>query len=180
MRANPIFNQTANYSIYGSFFNTYDQPLFEKVPVTELMYPISDTGEVIYHGSTGTVGVGCIDASGSSLFNLQSWNIEKSICELDDFVMSYLLDRTITEYSSKEEIYYVQKLLINPSELGEKEKGVWKTDLHDLTGIICNFQKNHVNRYKNTPIFVTGYFDIFTEAAAIFEYESSDSSVYGI
>ncbi len=183
MRANPELNEMLNvYKIYGSYFNTYDQPLFENVPTTSLMYPIGANNNPIYFGNTGIIDNSDVDADGKEIFTLQSWSIDKDICELDNFVVSYLLGRTITENSSPEEIYHVQKLLINKDELGVKERGVWKTDMHDLTKIICQYQSNRVNRFKNTPIFVTGYFDIFTESIALFEYnnESGDNSVCGL
>lgn len=186
MRANPLENNIyAGFEIYGSYYNTYDQPLLSSVETNDLMYPIATSSTSLtygplYYGDTGIIPFSQVDVSGTrNVFYLQPWDIKKGICELDDFVLSYLLGRTITEYSSPEEIYYVQKLLIH-DYFEEKEKGVWKTPAHDLTKIICEFQSNHVNRYKNTPLFVTGYFDIFTESIALLENGGVENNVRGL
>jgi hypothetical protein len=69
-----------------------------------------------------------------------------------------------------EDIYYVQKLLIGDENIAREEKGIWnyvRPDGRTLTDIIIDFQKNCVNKYNAVPIVVTGYFDIFTEKAAL-------------
>ena len=69
-----------------------------------------------------------------------------------------------------EDIYYVQKLLIGEDNISRDEKGVWnyvRPDGRTLTDIIIDFQKRCVSKYGSVPIIVTGYFDIFTEKAAL-------------
>lgn len=113
------------------------------------------------------------------VFRLPKWNTDKEICELDDLVLSYLLGRTITPESSREEIYYIQTLLIGEG-LDNKYKGIWKTDLYDLTALIMNYQASHFNPYDLHPLFVTGYFDIFTESSLLKERGVQERGICGI
>jgi hypothetical protein len=140
-------SETGTYKPWynGKYMVKNDLPLFTKL--TNDQYSVND----------------------QTIFKLSSWPKEKSICELDDLVMSYLLGRTITPNSSMEEIYYVQKLLINDRDLYREEKGNWyfkRPDGTTLTDTIMDFQKQCSNNYGDTPILVTGYFDIFTEQRA--------------
>lgn len=121
-----------------------------------------------------------------SLFSLK-WTENKDIkeiCELDDLITSYLLGRTITPNSSMEDIYYVQKLLITDRDLYREEKGNWnfvRPDGTTLTDTIMEFQRNCPNNYGDTPILVTGYFDIFTEQRAKMNQISGGGiSVHGL
>lgn len=113
-----------------------------------------------------------------NIYTLQNWKIPKAKCELDDYVMSYLLGRTITPRSSREEIYYVQKLLIGDVE--NPYRGLWVSPRGNLTELIMNYQKTCVNVYDNIPIFVTGYFDIFTEAALLRGKGEQSYGIYGL
>lgn len=119
------------------------------------------------------------------IFSLSSWNIEKRICEIDDFVASYLFGRTITPYSSMEDIYYAQRLLIRNRNITREEKGIWcipgmEGTEYDLTQTIINYQKQHVDTISSTPLFITGYFDIFTEAQALKEVGGDINGIRGL
>lgn len=118
-----------------------------------------------YDAETQTYGM-----NDNTLFNLATWSRVKEICEIDDYIASFLFGQTITPKSSMEDIYYVQKLLIGDENIAREEKGIWnyvRPDGRTLTDIIIDFQKNCVNKYNAVPIVVTGYFDIFTEKAAL-------------
>jgi len=119
------------------------------------------------------------------IFTLQEWGYEKEICELDDLVTSYLLGRTITPNSSREDIYYVQQLLIRDRNITREEKGVWcipgmEGTQYDLTQTIINYQKQRVNPINGGKLFVTGYFDIFTEAYVLKEVGVKSNGIFGL
>lgn len=114
-----------------------------------------------------------------NIYTLEPWGIPKQVCELDNFVMSYLLGRTITPNSSREDIYYVQKLLLGDVE--PKYKGRWLDSYgNDLTNVIINYQKSCVNNNNNIPLFVTGYFDIFTESVLLEGKGEQSRGIYGL
>jgi hypothetical protein len=118
-----------------------------------------------YNSETGTYSV-----NDNIIFNMSPWTRKKEICEIDDYIASFLFGQTITPKSSMEDIYYVQKLLIGEDNISRDEKGVWnyvRPDGRTLTDIIIDFQKRCVSKYGSVPIIVTGYFDIFTENAAL-------------
>lgn len=119
------------------------------------------------------------------IFTLEPWGVEKDICEIDNFVASYLVGRTITPQSSMEDIYYVQKLLIRSRNITREEKGVWcipgyEGTEYDLTTTIINYQSNNFDYLNDRPLFVTGYFDIFTEACALKEIGGDSNGILGL
>jgi len=113
---------------------------------------------------------------------MASWGIDKGICEIDDLVLSYLLGRTISPNSSRDEIYYVQKLFLRDFDLTRHERGVWNNEdeRKDLTAVLTNYQRQRVNYSNSLPIFVTGYFDIFTEKFALLDYGVDSNAIYGL
>lgn len=118
------------------------------------------------------------------IFKLQSWSIPKKICELDEFVMSYLLGQTITPDSSMEDIYYAQQLVYQ-QEIDNVHKGIWclpgeEGSYYDLTSAIIQYQQQKVNKLSRTPLFVTGYFDIFTEAALLRDLGEREDGITGL
>lgn len=120
------------------------------------------------------------------IFTLDRWDIPKRSCELDNFVCSYLLGRTIGPRSSMEDIYYAQKLLIRDREITKMEKGVWcppnmEGTMYDFTTTVTQYQAERFNQHATQPLFVTGYFDTFTEACALREVGATDNgTIYGI
>jgi hypothetical protein len=145
------------------YFIKTDMPLFSK-----------------YNKDTNTYSV-----DNNTIFKLTHWSKKKQICELDDFVTSFLIGRTITPTSSMEDIYYVQRLLIRDREITREEKGVWclpnaEGTEFDLTQTIINYQSERVNELSTNPIFVTGYFDIYTEACARKEMGDVENGICGI
>lgn len=145
--------------------NTYmvmnDLPLFTKY--NEIEYSVND----------------------KTIFNLSTWDIEKDICELDDFVLSFLFGRTITPNSSMEDIYYAQQLIYKDQEIPRETKGVWclkgnEGTFYDMTQALIQYQKKLVNPLSNVPMFVTGYFDIYTEAALLREVGEDKNGIRGL
>lgn len=121
----------------------------------------------------------------NNLKKLEKWNKDKSICELDDFILSYLIGKTITKYSTRDEIYYVQKLLINTNYITKEQKGIWHSvnddPETDLTYLILKYQKLYQNLNYDKPLFITGYFDIFTEAIVLKEQGKDNyHGLYGL
>lgn len=111
------------------------------------------------------------------IYNLYSWKTDKSIGEIDDLVMSYLLGRTIGPNSSREDIYYVQQLLIGDSHIATTDKGLWDSNSGNLTNLIIDYQQSQININQTHPLFVTGYFDIYTEASLV---KNRGEKLYGI
>lgn len=119
------------------------------------------------------------------IFTLQSWKTKKEICEIDDIVASYLLGMTIGPNSTAEDILYVQKLLVTNRDLTNFEKGVWcpngyKGTEYDMTQTVINYQRNIASVSNNYNVFVTGYFDIFTEAYTLKEAGSKSHGILGL
>ena len=110
------------------------------------------------------------------IYCLEPWNTSKEICEIDNLVLSYLLGRTITPNSSMEEIYYAQQLLYGDN-IPEYCKGLWVSDYGCLTDRIKEYQAAYVDPVTTNPLFVTGYFDIYTEAALL---RDKGEQIYGI
>lgn len=132
---------------HGKYMNKKDLPLFTTYDKNSGVYQVKNT-----------------------IFNMSPWTHKKEICEIDDYIASFLLGQTITPNSSMEDIYYVQKLLIGEDNIAREEKGIWnyvRPDGRTLTDIIIDFQQGCVNKYDAVPIVVTGYFDIFTEKVAL-------------
>lgn len=119
------------------------------------------------------------NAKAERIYNLSNWIYDKNICEIDDLVASYLLGRTITPNSSMEDIYYVQTLLIG-NTINNSDKGKWISDSGNLTELIIDYQKSKVNEYSIKPIFVTGYFDIYTESAILQDRGEFTNGIVGI
>lgn len=113
------------------------------------------------------------------IYNMEMWETSKSICEIDDLVMSYLLGRTITPSSSREDIYYVQQLFTQ-SSIPVESRGIWNSSFANLTDLIMEYQKSKVSMYSSDPIFVTGYFDIFTEASILKDRGEQTYGIYGL
>ena len=114
------------------------------------------------------------------VYNLYNWKAEKSICELDDLVMSYLLGRTIGPNSSREDIYYAQLLLIGKEHIEPTDKGKWDSDSGNLTNLLIDYQQSQINTDKTHPLFVTGYFDIYTESSLLRNRGEQLYGVYGL
>ena len=119
----------------------------------------------------------------NKVYKLSTWETDKNICEIDDLVLSYLMGRTITPDSSKEDIYYVQHLLIEGrliDKLPNYDKGLWKTKDWDLTQLIMEYQKEHFDKFLTHPLFITGYFDIFTEAVLLRDRGEQSYGIRGL
>lgn len=152
---------------YKRYFNKIDTPLF---------------CTCTYDKNTDSYKYGY---NNDIIFSMDTWSIKKDICEIDDFIASYILGRTITPKSSQDDIYYVQKLLIRDRNIEKDERGVWcmrgcEGTKYDLTQTIINYQKLHVDSLGSTPLFVTGYFDIFTEACVRKELGETENGIYGL
>lgn len=121
----------------------------------------------------------------NTIFTLEPWDEDKEICGLDDYIMSFLLGRTIGPQSSREDILYAQKLLIRDRNIQNFEKGIWcppgkENTMFDMTQTVMNYQQNILKTRKYPNIFVTGYFDIFTEAFALKEVGESRNGILGL
>lgn len=121
----------------------------------------------------------------NTIFPLTSWKKQKSICEIDDLVASFLMGRTIGPMSSMEDIYYVQQLLIRNRTLEKIEKGVWcppgkEHSIYDMTETVSNYQKSLVSNSEISDVFVTGYFDIITESYALKEVGVPENAILGL
>lgn len=119
------------------------------------------------------------------IFNLQPWERDKEICEIDNLVAGYLLGRVIGPNSSREEVYYAQKLLIQDRNIPENEKGIWCPDgaegtYRDMTQIVINYQKQRVNPSSTRTLFVTGYFDVPTEAQILKDLGDTTYGILGL
>jgi hypothetical protein len=120
------------------------------------------------------------------IFPLETWQGKKEVCEIDDLVASYLLGRTIGPNSSMEDIYYVQKLLIRDRDIKKFEKGVWcppeanENKIYDMTQTVISYQQSLVSTLNTNNVFVTGYFDIFTEACALKEVGAKNHGILGL
>ena len=102
-----------------------------------------------------------------------AFNSEKQAFNIDDFIASFILGRTITPYSSMEDIDYVQRLLEENLyiEYSPEVRGKWDSS---LTNTLYEYQKELNERYSTAKnpeeadkdynvIIPTGYFDIITE-----------------
>ena len=121
----------------------------------------------------------------NTIFRLFKWAKKKEICEIDDLVASYLLGKTIGPNSSMEDIHYAQKLLIRNRNIQDFEKGIWcpvgyEGTIHDMTVTVSEYQKNHVKDVDSNNVFVTGYFDIYTEACIIKEVGDDRNGILGL
>ena len=100
-----------NCNPYNKIYNQYMVP-FTKNGITAPLYPLyfnkMDTPLFVnYNKENNSYSV-----NDNIIFELSPWTKEKNICEIDDYIGSYLLGRTIGPRSSMEDIYYAQKLLI--------------------------------------------------------------------
>lgn len=183
--------QPANeqYSLYRKIYNYYMTPLFRKEsedsvsiafePIDKKYIVKNDLPLFVEYDGTH------YSTNENTIFTLSAWNIPKEICEIDDVVASYLLGRTVTPNSSREDIYMVQKLMIHDREITQKEKGIWcmpgmEGTQFDLTQTILNYQKLRVNPLNTTPLFVTGYYDIYTEASILKEVGEDTYGIFGL
>ena len=112
-----------------------------------------------------------------AIFYMYEWNTSKDICEIDDYIMSFLLGRVIGPNSSMDEIYYAQQLLINTDKIAITDRGKWESNSINMTEAIIEYQRKHINIYDKHPLIVTGYMDIFTEGALL---KSRGEQQYGI
>lgn len=151
----------------GSFdaqdhFNSSDIPLF--------IYPNSEI-------------IGKYYIRNNTIYQIDSWLKDKDVCELDDLVTSFILGRVIGNRSSREDIAYVQKLLIKNRSLTDKEIGQWKMGddpAFDMTQTVINYQKSIASKSMVPNVFVTGYFDPFTEAYALREFGEEHNGILGL
>lgn len=171
-----IIEQPEGNKLYNNIYNDYMKVVNLRDDETQLstiqpLYPSfvvqNDLPLFVSRNSDGTYNINT-----NTIYRLESWNIQKDICEIDDFVASYLLGKTITPNSSMEDIYYAQKLIYNGQDIEQKRKGVWclpgdEGTFNDMTCAIISYQQSKVNKLNTTPLFVTGYFDIFTEASIL-------------
>lgn len=154
------------YNPYIINQNKYDLPL--------LVYTTTELSRTEYH------------VSNNSIYTLDNWVLNKEICELDDLVTSFLLGRVIGPKSSREEIAYVQRLLIRDRNIEERELGVWKIDdpynpdRYDLGKTIMSYQRSIASNSSVPNVFVTGYFDIFTESCALRENGVEYNGILGL
>ena len=112
-----------------------------------------------------------------------TFNADKKSFDIDDFVASFILGRTITPYSSMEDIDYVQRLLEKNLyvDYNVNIRGEWD---ETLTNTLYNYQKSIKSRYKDRKkekegtdyniVIPTGYFDIITE-----KYMLQDMQLFG-
>lgn len=119
------------------------------------------------------------NAKKDRVYTLPIWETPKQICEIDDLVLSYLLGRTITPESSMEDIYYVQQLFLG-SDIPNADKGKWVSSSGNLSDSIIQYQKLKVDPYITHPLFVTGYFDIFTEASILRDRGEQTYGIHGL
>ena len=113
-------------------------------------------------------------------WNTDSSTYEKQICEIDDLVYSFLIGRTIGPNSTREEIYYAQQLIIGDLNIAVQDRGLWKSNSGDLTQLIAKYQMARVNQLDTHPIIVTGYLDIYTEAALLRDGGEKNYGIHGL
>lgn len=160
--------------IYGSYYNRRYVTDFKDPPILCRLENSSDFNMVV----TTFPDVNTKFAAYQNIYTLQKWTTPKDKCEIDDYILSYLLGRTITPWSSREDIYYVQKLLIGDIE--PVNRGIWNSSQGNLTELIMSFQRSCVTRHSNVPIFVTGYFDIYTEQLLLDMRGEMSNVFYGL
>lgn len=118
-----------------------------------------------------------------TIYCLEKWFVDKEICEIDDFILSYLLGRTITPNSSMEDIYYVQKLFMSVKDIPKEDRGRWfnNTTGYNLSrDYIIPYQRSCLCKYNEHSVFITGYFDIFTESSILKERGVSRNGIQGL
>ena len=173
-----LYRQIYGHDICG-IFNVLDSPLFvttdllDTAPV-DYRKPVTDKIHDYYLADNINN-----TAKKDRIYPLDKWESDKEICEIDDLVLSYLLGKTITPNSSAEEIYYVQRLFYG-EYIPEVDKGVWSSDYGNLTDTIKEYQRAHTNPVLTNPLFVTGYFDIFTEASILRDRGEQTYGIYGL
>ena len=186
-----LSNTSVYQKIYGDdicrIFNILDPPLFtsytalknwdasgEQIKKPTSLAPLIKQIEM-YHLESSINKTAAKDR----IYYLEPWTTEKGIAEIDDLVLSYLLGKTITPNSSAEDIYYVQKLFYG-DVIPEMSKGIWASDYANLTDTIIEYQKIHVTPRADNTLFVTGYFDIFTEASILRDRGEQTYGIYGL
>lgn len=160
---------TTYIDIYSTQLNTIKKT--NDMPIFWEWGTINTTSETVY---------GFVPNNADRIYNMYTWDTKKDMCELDDLVMSYLLGRTIGPNSTLEEVYYVQKLLIGEQNIQPHDKGLWISDSGNLTELIIKYQQFNINIHNTHPLFVTGYFDIYTEASLLHEGGEQLYGVYGL
>lgn len=121
----------------------------------------------------------------NQIFTLGNWIVDKNICEIDDYIASFLLGRTIGPDSSMEDIYHAQRLLIRDRNIEEKEKGLWcipgeEGTRYDMTQTVIDYQRQRVTNRGRETLFVTGYFDIMTEGYVLKEVGEDINVILGL
>lgn len=185
-----IYKQVYSTDICA-LFNIFDAPL--QMTYDKLFATDPETGQYLIKSSYIKLLKTTIDAQGQDFitnmnniakrercYYLFNWSTPKKICEIDNFILSYLLGRTITPYSSREDIYYVQQLMITTNTIANRDRGIWNSNSGNLTEIIMNYQRLKVNTNSSDPIFVTGYFDIYTEAAILKDRGEKSYGIRGL
>ena len=163
MLLNTNVSETQHDGFFASdYFNKNDMPLF--------IYKISENPDKY-------------DIRNNTIYQIDTWLKDKDVCELDDLVSSFLLGRVIGNKSSREDIAYVQRLLIRNRSITEQELGQWKMGddpTFDMTQTIINYQKSIASKSMVPNVFVTGYFDPFTEAYALREFGEEHNGILGL
>lgn len=203
---NPIFVDSNNFSelykkqrypynkIYNQYMVVYYDSENDKLqPYMGNYFNYKDTPLFITYDKIDNLGHYNYFVDDNVIFTFSEWANDKQICEIDNFIGSYLLGRTIGPRSSMEDIYYAQRLLIRNRNIEQFEKGIWcpKTDpygnscegtIYDMTQTVMNYQRSIVENSitNNYNIFVTGYFDIFTEAYAVKEVGVRSNGILGL
>lgn len=179
------YESYAQNDLYRKLYNKYSVVYFDTETQTyKSLYPkyINNDDLPVFIKSNGN---GVYTVNTNEIFTLSDWNISKGIMELDDYVTSFLLGRTIGPNSSMEDIYYAQKLLIQNRVINDKEKGVWclpnqEGTIYDMTQTVIDYQKARVDKNSTTPLFVTGYFDIYTEGYVLKEIGGDVNGILGL
>lgn len=169
------------YNKYSIVYNVPDSIVPAYAPATKYKKYMNNNDLPLFIDYDGTN----YSVNTNSIFTLSGWNISKGICEIDDYVASFLLGRTIGPNSSMEDIYYAQKLLIRDREITNAEKGIWclpgqDGTPFDMTQTVINYQKARIYKSNTTPLFVTGYFDIYTEGYVLKEIGGDINVILGL
>ena len=77
-------------------------------------------------------------------------------------------------------------MVIRVMDIQNFEKGIWcpigyeGSPLYDMTQTVISYQQSLVSTLNTNNIFVTGYFDIFTEACALKEVGAKNHGILGL
>ena len=114
-----LCGSNSNKLYYGSsdYMNIYSKEMLLRTDVSQTTgsldaqdhFNSSDIPLFIYPNSEI---IGKYYIRNNTIYQIDSWLKDKDVCELDDLVTSFILGRVIGNRSSREDIAYVQKLLI--------------------------------------------------------------------